>query len=78
MVLGGGLRIAMVLPRTSHSSSMRMRSGDLSGQSIRRIYMLETQWPRGSASRFHATGPGLITRAGQDRLCLSSLQWIDK
>ncbi|GBL83406.1 hypothetical protein AVEN_110709-1 [Araneus ventricosus] len=40
MVLGGGLRVAIALPRASQTCSMVLRSGDLAGQSIRRISSL--------------------------------------
>ncbi|GFU08380.1 hypothetical protein TNCV_4963011 [Trichonephila clavipes] len=32
----------------------------------------------GSISRFRIIGPGLYPLAGQDRLGLSSFQWVDK
>ncbi|GFT41708.1 hypothetical protein TNCV_4707871 [Trichonephila clavipes] len=36
------------------------------------------QWSRGVVSCFHAPGSGFYPRAGQGRLNLSSLQWVDK
>ncbi|GBL71644.1 hypothetical protein AVEN_62928-1 [Araneus ventricosus] len=40
MVLGGGLRVEIALPRASQTCSIGLRSGDLAGQSIRRISSL--------------------------------------
>ncbi|GFX50652.1 hypothetical protein TNCV_2722381 [Trichonephila clavipes] len=40
------------------------------------INFIEARWLR--ASRFHTTGPRFKLRAGQGRLSLSSLQWVDK
>ncbi|GFW67085.1 transposable element Tc3 transposase [Trichonephila clavipes] len=36
------------------------------------------QWSSGSVSSFRTSDPGLYPRTGQDRLSLSSLQWVDK
>ncbi|GBO40102.1 hypothetical protein AVEN_122345-1 [Araneus ventricosus] len=40
MVLGRGLRVAIALARASQTSSIGLMSGDLAGQSIRRISSL--------------------------------------
>src|SRR5215813_8030669 len=37
MVLGGGLRVAIALPRAYQACSMELRLGDLAGQYIQRI-----------------------------------------
>ncbi|GFU65130.1 hypothetical protein TNCV_4056001 [Trichonephila clavipes] len=34
-------------------------------------------WPSGSVSSFRTIGPGLYSLAGQGRLSLSHLQWVD-
>ncbi|GFT53434.1 hypothetical protein TNCV_3324241 [Trichonephila clavipes] len=40
--------------------------------------LIEAQWLSGSGSSFYTTGPWFKPRAGQDRLSLSSLQWVNK
>ncbi|GFU85304.1 hypothetical protein TNCV_2386101 [Trichonephila clavipes] len=60
---------------------MGLRSWYTSGQK-KHVFCInvndEAQWPRGSVSRFHTTGPGFYLRAGQGRISLSLFHWINK